>query len=303
MKNSSDNVFRDISVAKDEPSLLNRFLDANDYADNSRRAVRQDVRKFARWFTEANREPFAISRVTLRDVSDFRDHARRNLGLSVSTINRALVMLRRYFGWLTETGHLTANPVLAVKELRQQMLAPKGMQQSEVRRLLREVELRNDIRAGAIFSLFLYTGCRVGDLVALDVHDIVLGERTGLATFRLGKGNKQRTVPLPLPVRKAMQAYLESRPPIDSDKVFIGERGPLTAKGVRAICDKYSAICGVKLHPHLLRHTFSHSFLETNNNDMVALAQILGHSNLNTTKRYVQKTNEQLGEASDRLDY
>ena len=303
MKNSSDNVFRDISVAKDEPSLLNRFLDANDYADNSRRAVRQDVRKFARWFTEANREPFAISRVTLRDVSDFRDHARRNLGLSVSTINRALVMLRRYFGWLTETGHLTANPVLAVKELRQQMLAPKGMQQSEVRRLLREVELRNDIRAGAIFSLFLYTGCRVGDLVALDVHDIVLGERTGLATFRLGKGNKQRTVPLPLPVRKAMQAYLESRPPIDSDKVFIGERGPLTAKGVRAICDKYSAICGVKLHPHLLRHTFSHRFLETNNNDLVALAQILGHSNLNTTKRYVQKTNEQLGEASDRLDY
>jgi site-specific recombinase XerD len=303
VKNSSDNVFRDISVAKDEPSLLNRFLDAHDYADNSRRAVRQDVRKFARWFTEANREPFAISRVTLRDVSDFRDHARRNLGLSVSTINRALVMLRRYFGWLTETGHLTANPVLAVKELRQQMLAPKGMQQSEVRRLLREVELRNDIRAGAIFSLFLYTGCRVGDLVALDVHDIVLGERTGLATFRLGKGNKQRTVPLPLPVRKAMQAYLESRPPIDSDKVFIGERGPLTAKGVRAICDKYSAICGVKLHPHLLRHTFSHRFLETNNNDLVALAQILGHSNLNTTKRYVQKTNEQLGEASDRLDY
>ena len=303
MKNSGDNVFQSIPVGKEEATLLGQFLAEHDFADNTRKAIVNDLRKFARWFSEANKEPFVVSRVTVRDVADFRDQGRRNLLWSVSAINRALVMLRRFFDWLVANGHLPSNPAKPVKELRRQMLAPKGLAGNEVRRLLREVELRQDIRATAIFSLLLYTGCRVSDLVALELHDVVLSERSGSATFRMGKGRKQRTVPLPLAARKALQAYLESRPPIDSDNVFVGKRGPLSDKGIRAICDKYSAICGLKLHPHLLRHTMAHQFLEDNGNDLVSLAQILGHENLNTTKRYVQRTEEQLGEACERLTY
>jgi len=302
-QNWGDNVFAGLSVGPEEAGLFVRFLDGHDFAANTRRAFRQDVRKFAKWFSEANHEPFVVGRVTTRDVADFKGDLRRNQGQAVSTVNRCLVSLRRFFGWLVSGGHVKANPAKPVKELRSQHLAPKGLARSEVRRLFREVELREDTRAAAVFSLFLYTGCRVSDLVGLEMGDLILNERSGTAMFRNGKGNKQRSVPLPLPARRALTAYLEVRPPVQSNLIFIGERGPLTDRGIRALCDRYSAVIGVELHPHLLRHTFSHQYLEANPGDLVGLAQLLGHSNLNTTRRYVERGEDELGEGVERVEY
>ena len=303
MKNCGDNVFDAIPVGGNEAALFGDFLAAHDLADHSRRAFTHDIKKFAKWFTTANCERFTIGRITTRDIADFRNHLRRDRGQAVATINRNLVTIRRFFGWLVEHGHAAANPAKAVKELKRTALAPKGLDRSQVRKLLREIELRGDVRAAAIFSVMLYTGCRVGDLVALELHDVMIGERSGSVVFRYGKGSKQRTVPLALPARQALATYLEGRPPVQSSHVFVGERGPLTDRGFRALCDKYSAITGIKLFPHLLRHTMAHQYLENNPGDLVGLASLLGHESLNTTARYTKKTEGQLAAATDKLTY
>ncbi len=303
VNNCTDNDSGPTPSGDGEADLIERFLNENDFSPNTRRAFAQDLGKFSRWFTQANNEPFRISRVTTRDVSDFRDHLRRENNQAVSTVNRALVSVRRFFNWLVEEGHAQANPAKKVKELKRQALAPKGLDRPQVRKLLREVELRGDIRANAIFHLFLFTGCRVGDLASLELGDLMLSERSGTVVYRLGKGNKQRSVPLPLPARRAIQTYLETRPPVQSNFVFIGERGRLTDRGVRNLCSKYAAVCGFHIHPHLLRHSMAHRFLEDTGNDLVGLAQILGHESFNTTARYTKRSQDDLASASDRLNY
>lgn len=97
-----------------------------------------------------------------------------------------------------------------------------------------------------------------------------------------------------LPARRSLSAYLGSRPAAQTERLLLGERGPLTTRGVRAIFSKYSAIAGVRVHPHLLRHCFGREFLSANQNDLVALAALMGHESLDTTRRYVQRTTEQL---------
>ena len=230
-QNSGDNVFGGIPVGEEELTLFAAFLQGHDFSANSRRAFTQDILEFTAWFSSANRERFVVGRVTTRDITDFRDYLRRDQGRAVATVNRALVTVRRLFSWLVEQSHVASNPAKKVKELKRQALAPKGLERSQVRRLLREIELRQDIRAAAIFSVMLYTGCRVSDLVNLELHDLLLGERSGTVVFRFGKGNKQRSVPLPLQARRALQAYLDSRPPTPTGRVLIGERGPLTDRG------------------------------------------------------------------------
>ena len=302
-ENSGDNVFEGIPVGSGEDVLFRSFISAHDFADNTVKAIIFDMRKFAHYFFGVNNEPYDSKRVSVMDVRGFKRHLRENIGQSVSTINRALVSIRRYFDWLVSQGHLQANPAKQVKELRRQELPPKGLERSKVRKLFREVELRKDVRANCAFSILLYSGCRVSDLVQLELQDIMLNERSGTAIFRYGKGGKQRQCPLPMTARRAISEYLVIRPPVSSQKLLIGERGALTDRGIRALCDKYTALLGFKIHPHLLRHTMAHQFLKDSGNDIVALAQILGHENIQTTSRYSQRSYDDLAESAERLEY
>lgn len=302
MQNSGDNALHP-SLRTVLLPLIEGFMEATDYAAASRRAGRSDLIKFGKWFVAANSEAFDLSRITTRDCADFRDSLRRERNQSVATVNRNLVSLRRFFGWLKDKGYVQSSPAEGVKELRRQESAPKSLDRAAIRKLLREAEARCDARATCIFSMLLYCGLRVSELVALEDRDLELGDRSGWLTVRNGKGNKQRRVPIPLPARRNLETYFQTRGDLSFPFVFVGERGPLTTKGVRALFSKYSAITGVKVHPHLLRHCFGRQFLKANQNDLVALAALMGHESLDTTRRYVQRTPEQLEAASEQIGY
>src|SRR4051812_21949490 len=109
-RNSADKVFEGVPVGVGEADLFGSFLNSHDFAAPTLKAFSLDLKKFVKWFTESNREPFAVKRVTTRDVADFRDHLRRDHAQAVATVNRALVTIRRYFKWLADLGHVPANP-------------------------------------------------------------------------------------------------------------------------------------------------------------------------------------------------
>jgi len=308
-KNYEHNVFRGLSIRPKQDVLFSDFLREQDISSHTAQALIMDVRKFAKWFTAANAEPWDVSRVTVRDITDFRGHLHREKRQATSTVNRCLASLRKYFKWLSGNGHVAANPTAGIKELRRQPLAPQGLTRAEVRKLLREVELRNDVRAKAIFSLVLYSGARLSDVTFLELSDVSISERNGTVYYRHGKGSKQRTVPLPLQARKALLDYLEVRPPLDTARAFVGERGALDRRGIQAIIEKYKVLTGVEnLHCHVLRHTFSHNFLAKSadggaEGNLVQLAQLLGHESLSTTAVYTKVSLDELGNATERLTY
>jgi len=287
-------------MSKSEITLFDRFLNANDFSQLTIKALHHDFKKWVGWYERVNEESYESRRVTIRDVTDFRKHLREERGQAVATINRALVTLRRYFQFLAEKEVIESNPAKGVKELRRTPTAPKAIERSAVRRLLREATVREDHRAAAILGLFVYCGLRISEVAALQIGDIDLTERRGSLVVRHGKHNKERIVPVPVQARRMLMDYLGARPPADTDRIFIG-RGlkPLGIDGVRYTVEKYGVAIGLDVHPHALRHTFATQYLEANNNDLVGLAQILGHENIQTTSRYTQRGGSQLSAASE----
>jgi integrase/recombinase XerC len=173
-KNYEHNVFNGISTRPKQEEVFRIFTDMLDVSSHTTEALVLDVRKFAKWFVSANQEAFDVSRVTIRDITDFREFLRLEKKQAVSTINRNLSSLKKYFKWLLNNNHITVNPTTSIKELKKQPMAPQGLTRAEVRKLLREVELRKDVRAKAIFSIVLFTGARLSDVVNIELSDIMI---------------------------------------------------------------------------------------------------------------------------------
>ncbi len=292
------------SVSTDSPSLppawrVPSFVSSLTSVAASTAAVYQrDLASFVRWADGVSLvEPARVNRLTLRRYLaylDGEDYARR-------TIARKASVLRRYFGWALRHGLITQDPSLTLS-------APKG--QARLPRILRERELETLLdspparvggdsdarrfRDQAVLEILYGSGVRVSELCGLDRNDADL---TRARLRVVGKGDKERLVPLSPPAVTALKTWLDrGRPVLQSnlsppEALFVNLRGRrISPRDVRRLLDRRAP---APTHPHALRHTFATHLLD-GGADLRAVQELLGHADLSTTQIYTHVSRERL---------
>lgn len=278
-------------------------LGRQDLAARTVAAYRTDLSAFARWFPGTAGEPFSARAVTPTDLREYKSYLRTVERRQAATINRRFAALRAFFRWAKGTGLIAELPTESVRGVPTALRVPKALAKRDVDRLIREAERHGKPRNIAIVLLLRHTGIRVGELSNLRLGDIDISERRGLLLVRAGKGDKDRRLPLNRDVRRALERYLETRPQVDDDHLFIGQRGqPLQSQGVQLLVAKYARRAGLAdVTPHILRHSFAKHILDAGE-DLATVQRLLGHERLETTAIYTQPTARDLEQAVRRLE-
>lgn len=314
------------------PDVLGAWLDALRAADRAPRTVVRyggAARGFLAWFAAAeDRTPAQLTLADLTPIAlvGYRTALQRTA--ATSTVNTHLCALRAWCAWLTEQGRLPADPAARLRLVKRAAPdAPTPLTDAAVNALLRAAQRgRHPARDYALLQVLLQTGLRLGECQALTWGDVALGEKHGTVTVRAGKGNKARTVPLNGSARTALAAYAAPRlgmepslravagawprpaSPLAGQPLWQSQKGgPLSASALWRVVHSLAQDGGRRglvpptTTPHTLRHTFARRYLDAHPGDLVGLARLLGHSDLNTTGLYTQLTAEDLAQRVDQL--
>jgi integrase/recombinase XerC len=219
-----------------------------------------------------------------------------------SSIGRKLAAIRAFFKFLLRQGKIARNPAELVSTPKKEKHLPFHLTIDEVTALVEApagAELLT-LRDRVILETLYSCGIRVSELTGLDVAALDLDE--GLVRV-LGKGNKERIVPLGSFARQAIAAYfaLRGNPPADAPLLLNARGGRLTSRSVGRIVDKYILKLATikKISPHTLRHTFATHLLE-GGGDLRAIQELLGHASLSTTQKYTHVSIDRLMEVYDK---
>jgi integrase/recombinase XerD len=248
-------------------------------------AYRRDLEHFARWLDAPP------SGATTEQLESYVAQLRAD-GLSPATIARRLASLRALYRHLMLLGTRSDNPAAELASPRRIRKLPRTLSPSEAERLIEAANgtTPRALRDSAIVELLYGAGLRVGELVSLDKTSVDLDERLVRA---LGKGSKERVVPVGRRAVEALRRYLSrGRPYLDTrhrPELFLNAKGgPLTRAGVFLILRRLAGKAGLepeRIHPHLLRHSFATHLLE-GGADLRSVQEMLGHADLATTELY-----------------
>jgi len=211
--------------------------------------------------------------------------------VSASTVHGHVRTLRAFFNWLVAEGFIEISPAKNLKPPKVCRKVVSTLSDEEIRAILCVLTPVNSsvARNQTIFMLLLDTGLRMGELMNLKMDDVHMDE--GLLKV-MGKGKKERIVPMGSNAQRALHRYLFRYRPkplhLGINNAFLSVLGkPLTENSIKLIFSRLAKKSGVsRLHAHLCRHTFATRFL-INGGDVFTLQQILGHSTLEMVRHYV----------------
>jgi integrase/recombinase XerD len=273
--------------------------ETTDVSPTTIRNYVSDLRQFVAWCEAVSAEgaeseqPFAPVRVATPTITRYRSYLQEVLRLRPTTVNRALVSLKRYFAWAVDIGLLAQNPASIVKLVAQTAPPPRHLTDQEEAALVAAVTATGSLRDRTIIVLMLHTGLRAHEICTLRREQITLGQRSGRVQVR-GKRNKYREVPLNATVRAALRDYLPTLAP-DTHYLFPSRKtgAALTERALGYLVKHYTRQANLTdVRPHDLRHRFGYRMAEAV--PIHRLAQIMGHDSLDTTMLYIRGTRSDL---------
>jgi len=278
---------KDENILKFEQYLKRRYPDrrtAKDYLS--------DIRQFVAFRDKPWRE------VTMQDMDAFVDNQRQK-GLKASTVNRRVAALKTFFDFMAEESEDLdwSNPVRFKRHgIRRSRRLPRDLSDEVVEQLW---SLISDLRDRAWFALMLRAGLRVGEIVSLELEDLIEpSSKEQPARLRVeGKGRKERMVLLGHDAYAVLQEWLQIRPQNEHPQVFLNNRGqPISVSGIEWLLKRYGQKAGVKVTPHQLRHTYARQLTEAQM-PLTSLSKLMGHTQVTTTQIYTAGADPELCQA------
>ena len=229
-------------------------------------------------------------------------------GISGKTLQRRLSSIRTFYNYLAREGLVKQNPALSISAPKTMQKLPKTLDTDQVARLLNVRSSKwHTVRDLAILELFYSSGLRLSELTNTNLTDVDWDD----ATIRvLGKGNKERVLPVGSHALAAMQKWLKIRAHlplkkqalVDESALFVSEQGRrISPRNVQSRIKHWTRSQNIpgNVHPHMLRHSFASHMLESSG-DLRAVQELLGHADISTTQIYTHLDFQHLAEVYDK---
>lgn len=287
--------------------LLEQFLHyvsvERGFSPRTIEAYKHDLNKFVGFLEATNKTH--IKAVSRDDIRKFISQcAQTNRAV---TYTRKLSSIKSFFKYLIRNDVLKINPAADIETPKLPQKEPSYLTQEEYQKLLLTVRQTADpyylARDLAIVTTFLGTGVRLSELVGLTLNSVNL--QPSQESIRVqGKGNKERIVPLNEEVVAVLRKYIKGRPEVETNHLFVSRLSrELCTGSVYHLIKRYLKETGIKKEKvgvHTLRHTFGAALLNSGAN-LVVIQELLGHKNLETTRRYLHINNIDLRNAVEKL--
>ena len=284
-----------MSAAGPVEAFLEHLRVERNVSAHTRDAYQRDLAALCAWAAMRSRGVLELRNDEIRAFVA-SEHRR---GLSPKSLQRRLSACRSFYLWLLKRGRIDANPADAIRAPKAARKLPQVLDVDEAVQL---VEVATDaplgLRDRALLELFYSSGLRLSEVCALKWADLDFAQ--GLVTV-LGKGSKQRIVPVGSHARNALAVLREEAAGQPGDFVFPGRGGAqISSRAVQLRMKKLAAQRGVykRVHPHLLRHSFASHMLESSG-DLRGVQELLGHADIATTQIYTHLDFQHLAKVYD----